>query len=90
LSKGGEKVEKSELNPLALGKAVAILESLAYLVLWIVARNLGYAENLYLMYTGLIFSSSTSTIWIIPELLQVAIMGFIGGYLIANLYNRFA
>jgi hypothetical protein len=82
-------VEKSELNPLALGYAIAISASLSYLIVRILMRQFGYGSWAIVVFKSLIFSSS-SQIWIIPDLIQFVIIGFTGGYLFATLYNRFS
>ncbi len=84
-------MEKSELNPRALGYTFAILGAISYLVLRIAVRFSGIGSWALVVFKGLIFSfNQTSTIWIIPEVIQMTILGFIGGYLIAILYNKFA
>jgi hypothetical protein len=87
--KGGENVEKNGLNSVAFGYAIATVGGLLYLALRIV-ENYGYGSRAYLVLSGVIISRSASTIWIVPELIQMAILGFLGGYLIATVYNRFA
>jgi hypothetical protein len=84
-------MEKNQLNPLALGYTIAILGAISYLVLRLLVRLTGIGSWALVVFKGLIFSfNKTSTIWIIPEVIQVTILGFIGGYLIASLYNKFS
>jgi len=84
-------MEKSDLNPLALGYTFAIYGGLSYLFLRFLVREFGYGSWALVVVKGLIFSfNKTSTIWIIPEVIQMTILGFTGGYLIASLYNKLA
>jgi hypothetical protein len=83
-------VEKNELNPLALGYTFAIIGSLSYLIVRILMRQFGYGSWAIVFFKSLIFSKTPSDIWIIPEFIQMVIVGFISGYIIARLYNRLA
>ena len=88
-----EKMGKTDLNPIALGYALAILDSLSYLLLRITVKFFGYGTWALAALKGLVFSNNTADatiFWIIPEVLQIALLGFVGGYLLATLYNRFA
>jgi hypothetical protein len=82
-------VEKCQLNPLALGYTFAIVGSLSFLMIRILMRQSGYGSWAMVVFKSLIFSNP-SDIWIIPEFIQMAIVGFISGYIIASLYNRLA
>jgi hypothetical protein len=80
-------VEKIELNPVAFGYTIALSASLSYLVIKILMRQFGYGDYAIGVFKSLIISNP-SQIWIIPELIQLIIIGFTGGYLFATLYNR--
>ena len=78
-----------KLNKLALGYATAIISAGALLLLGIFG-NLGiYTGASQLMMQGHMFFS-LSIAGIITGMIEVAIWGFIGGWLIAYVYNRFA
>jgi hypothetical protein len=81
---------ENELNPKAWGYATGIIGTLLYLALRVIIGPLGHGWATYEAMQGLIISNSKSVIWIIPETIQMLIVGFIGGYLIAYTYNRFA
>jgi hypothetical protein len=83
-------VEKNELNPVAFGYATATVGSLLYLVLWIGTRFFQFGDMMFNVFSGTIISRSASKVWIVPELIQMAILCFVGGYLIARSYNKFA
>lgn len=74
---------------MALGYSIGILGAVAFIALRIVVRLTGYGSWALVMLKGMVFSfNKTSIIWVIPELIQIAILGFIAGYLIAIIYNK--
>lgn len=84
-------MEKIELNPRALGYTFAILGAVSYLVLRFSVKLFGIGSWALVFVKSLIFSfNKISIIWIIPEVIQMTIICFVGGYLIASLYNKFA
>jgi hypothetical protein len=83
-------VEKNGLNPVAFGYATATVGSLLYLVLWIGTRFFHFGNRMFNVFSGTIISRSASNAWIVLELIQMAVLCFVGGYLIAYTYNRFA
>ncbi len=83
-------MEKNPLKPTAFGIAFSITGSLAYLIIRLLATYTGFGIKAYQAFAGVIISRFTKPVWIIPELIQMAIVCFVGGYLIAYLYNRFS
>jgi hypothetical protein len=83
-------VEKIELNPVAFGYTIALSASLSYLFVMILMIQFGYGSWVIVVFKSLIISNSYQMwiIWIIPELIQLVIIGFTGGYIFATLYNR--
>jgi len=80
---------EAKLDPLALGYSAAILGGLIMLVLSIVGL-LGYgAEAVDIMRAYHIWYS-LSPAGIVLGVIEGAIACFVGGYLIAYFYNRFA
>ena len=79
---------KKGLNELALGYALAILSALCMLVLGILA-NLGVYTGAAeaMMNCHMFFSLSLGGI--ITGIIEAAVIGFIGGYIFAWLYNKF-
>jgi hypothetical protein len=55
----------------------------------IIGGATGFGWNALSAMQGLIISRQQSIIWIIPEIIEMAILCFIGGYVIAYIYNRF-
>ncbi len=86
-------MDTPSINPRALGYSIAILGSISYLILRFSVKFFGYGSWALAALKGLVFSNNTADatiIWIVPEALQIAALGFIGGYLLATLYNKFA
>lgn len=78
-----------KLNELALGYSLAILSGLCMLALGILG-NLGlYLGGVGMMQEWHMFFSLSFT-GIITGIIEALIYGFVGGWLIAYFYNRFA
>jgi len=78
-----------KLNELALGYSLAILSVVTMLLLWIAGKIGVYETAVQQMMNWHIFFSLTPS-GLIFGAIEAAICSFIGGWLIAKVYNKFA
>lgn len=82
-------MEETKLNPLALGYSAGILGGLLMLVLSILGV-LGFGGEAIRVMQAYHIWYSLSLAGIILGIVEGAVGSFVGGYLIAYFYNRFA
>ncbi|MFQ5801014.1 MAG: hypothetical protein ACE5HH_04770 [Candidatus Hydrothermarchaeales archaeon] len=82
-------MEKTVLDPLALGYSAAVLGGLIMLVLSIVGL-LGFGGEAVRIMQAYHIWYSLSVVGIVLGIIEGAIGSFVGGYLIAYFYNRSA
>lgn len=76
-------------NELALGYSIGILGGIAMLILWIIGK-LGLAAEAVSIMEAYHIWFSLSIGGLIAGIVEAAVFGFVTGYLLAYIYNKFS